>query len=43
LVNATVVRGILLPAAMALLGERCWYLPRWLSSLRGHRLEPCQR
>ncbi len=39
LIDATVVRGILLPAAMALLGERCWYLPRWLSWLPGRRLE----
>jgi RND superfamily putative drug exporter len=38
LIDATVVRGILLPAAMSLLGERCWYLPRWLSSLPGRRL-----
>ncbi|HEV2452554.1 MAG TPA: MMPL family transporter [Streptosporangiaceae bacterium] len=30
LIDATIVRGILVPAAMALLGERCWYLPRWL-------------
>jgi putative drug exporter of the RND superfamily len=28
LIDATVVRGLLMPAAMALLGERCWYLPR---------------
>ena len=35
LIDATVVRGILLPAALALLGERCWYLPRWLSWLPG--------
>jgi putative drug exporter of the RND superfamily len=35
LIDATVVRGILLPAAMSLLGERCWYLPRWLSWLPG--------
>jgi putative drug exporter of the RND superfamily len=28
LVDATVVRGVLLPAAMSLLGDRCWYLPR---------------
>jgi RND superfamily putative drug exporter len=33
LIDATVVRGILLPALMSLLGERCWYLPRWLSWL----------
>jgi uncharacterized membrane protein YdfJ with MMPL/SSD domain len=33
LIDATVVRGVLMPAAMALLGERNWYLPRWLSFL----------
>ncbi|MFI9581498.1 MMPL family transporter [Streptomyces sp. NPDC052236] len=27
LIDATVVRGVLLPAAMALLGERAWWLP----------------
>jgi RND superfamily putative drug exporter len=31
--DATVVRSILVPAAMALLGDRNWYLPRWLSWL----------
>jgi RND superfamily putative drug exporter len=35
LVDATVVRGILLPAALALLGEKAWYTPRWLSRLPG--------
>jgi RND superfamily putative drug exporter len=30
LIDATVVRGILLPAALALLGERAWSGPRWL-------------
>jgi RND superfamily putative drug exporter len=30
LIDATVVRGILLPAALALLGERSWQLPPWL-------------
>jgi RND superfamily putative drug exporter len=30
LLDATVVRGVLLPAVMTLLGERNWYLPRWL-------------
>ena len=34
-IDATVVRGILVPAAMALLGERIWYLPRWLGWLPG--------
>ena len=33
LLDATVVRGVLLPSAMALLGDRNWYLPRWLSWL----------
>ncbi len=33
LIDATVVRGVLVPAALALLGERAWYLPRWLSWL----------
>ena len=27
LLDATIVRGVLLPAAMTLLGDRCWYLP----------------
>ncbi len=35
LIDATVVRGILVPAALALLGERSWWLPRWLSWLPG--------
>lgn len=30
LLDATVVRGICVPAALALLGERSWYFPRWL-------------
>ena len=30
LIDATTVRGILLPAALALLGERAWYAPSWL-------------
>ena len=31
LVDATVIRGVLLPAVMTVLGERNWYLPRRLS------------
>jgi RND superfamily putative drug exporter len=30
LIDATVIRSIVLPALMALLGDRSWYLPRWL-------------
>ena len=33
LIDATVVRGVLLPATMKLLGERNWYLPAWLEWL----------
>jgi RND superfamily putative drug exporter len=33
LLDATVVRSVLVPAAMTLLGERNWYLPRWLDWL----------
>ena len=32
-IDATVVRGICVPAALALLGDRSWYLPRWLNWL----------
>jgi hypothetical protein len=35
LIDATVIRGILLPATLALLGDRAWYLPRWLRWLPG--------
>ena len=42
LIDATIVRGVLVPAAMKLLGARNWYLPRWLAWLpdahvEGHR------
>jgi uncharacterized membrane protein YdfJ with MMPL/SSD domain len=40
LIDATVVRGVLVPAAMALLGDRCWYLPRWLRWLPGRPAQP---
>jgi RND superfamily putative drug exporter len=33
LLDATVVRAVLVPAAMKLLGEWNWYLPRWLEWL----------
>lgn len=33
LIDATVIRAVLLPAVMTLLGERNWYLPRWLGWL----------
>jgi putative drug exporter of the RND superfamily len=40
LIDATIVRGILLPATMTLLGDRNWYLPRWLTWLPGPRPIP---
>ena len=39
LIDATIVRSILLPAAMTLLGDRNWYLPRWLAWMPGLQLE----
>ncbi len=33
LLDATVVRILLVPATMALLGDRNWYLPRWLDHI----------
>ena len=33
LIDATIVRAVLLPATMTLLGDRNWYLPSWLGWL----------
>jgi uncharacterized membrane protein YdfJ with MMPL/SSD domain len=38
LIDATLVRAVLLPSVMTLLGERNWYLPRRLRWLP--RLDP---
>jgi RND superfamily putative drug exporter len=35
-VDATVVRMVLVPATMELLGDRNWWLPRWLDRLLPH-------
>ncbi len=45
LLDATIIRGILLPATMALLGEWNWYLPRWLQWLprRSYRATELER
>ena len=41
LIDATIVRAVLLPATMKLLGDWNWYLPRWLEWLpRLERYEP---
>ena len=39
LIDATIVRGVLLPASMQVLGEWNWYLPKWLEWLP-HGEEP---
>src|ERR687893_1510587 len=40
LLDATVIRGVLLPASMKLLGERNWWLPRRLGWLPQLKTEP---
>ena len=40
LIDATVVRAVLLPATMKLLGDANWYLPRWLDWLPRLEHEP---
>jgi uncharacterized membrane protein YdfJ with MMPL/SSD domain len=39
LIDATIVRAVLLPATMKLLGDWNWYLPRWLGWLPRIKLE----
>jgi RND superfamily putative drug exporter len=39
LIDATIVRSILLPSAMSLLGRWNWYLPGWLRWLPRLRIE----
>jgi len=41
LIDATIIRAVLLPASMKLLGDWNWYLPKWLEWLP--RLEPGER
>jgi putative drug exporter of the RND superfamily len=39
ILDATIVRSILVPASMTLLGDRNWYLPHWLGWLPDLRVE----
>jgi RND superfamily putative drug exporter len=44
LIDATIIRSVLMPSLMALLGERNWYLPSWLAwiphlEVEGHAAE----
>ena len=43
LIDATIVRAVLLPASMTLLGDRNWYLPKWLEWLPNLEHEPLRR
>jgi len=42
LIDASIIRAVLLPSVMTLLGDRNWYLPRWLRWLPelGHGEQP---
>jgi RND superfamily putative drug exporter len=39
LIDATIIRSVILPATMKLLGERNWYLPKWLQWLPDFHVE----
>jgi hypothetical protein len=43
LIDATLVRGVLLPATMKLLGEANWYLPNWLKLAAAQRARELDR
>ena len=44
LIDATIIRSVVLPSAMRLLGEANWYLPRWLEWLPRLQVEgPSER
>jgi putative drug exporter of the RND superfamily len=43
LIDATIVRSVLVPAGMKLLGEWNWYLPSWLSWLPDAHVEGSRR
>jgi RND superfamily putative drug exporter len=45
-IDATIVRMVLVPATMELLGDRNWWIPNWIDErlpkidVEGHNLEP---
>jgi uncharacterized membrane protein YdfJ with MMPL/SSD domain len=43
LIDATIIRAVLLPASMKLLGDWNWYLPRWLEWMPHLTVEPKAR
>jgi uncharacterized membrane protein YdfJ with MMPL/SSD domain len=46
LIDATIIRGVLLPATMKLLGDYNWYFPKWLEWLphleHAEKVEPVE-
>jgi RND superfamily putative drug exporter len=42
LLDATIIRVVLVPASMKLLGKWNWYLPRWLEWMPDLRVEPAK-
>tara|TARA_B100000315_G_C14573933_1_gene586983 strand:+ start:14 stop:2266 length:2253 start_codon:yes stop_codon:yes gene_type:complete len=42
LLDATIIRVVLVPASMRLLGKWNWYLPRWLEWMPDLRVEPAE-
>jgi putative drug exporter of the RND superfamily len=40
LLDATIIRSVLMPATLAVLGHRAWWLPRWLGWLPRLTIEP---
>lgn len=40
LLDATIVRCVMVPASMTLLGKWSWYLPSWLEWIPNVRFEP---
>ena len=40
LLDATLIRIVMLPSILTLLGKRSWYLPRWLGWLPNVQVDP---
>ena len=40
ILDATLIRLVILPSTLSLLGQRSWYLPRWLDWLPRLQMEP---
>jgi RND superfamily putative drug exporter len=43
LLDATVIRSVVLPSMLTLLGDRSWYLPRWLDWLPHVEVDAARR